>query len=146
MDSAERSMDLMSCKNVVPLYTSTVYEGTCENSITGAAWIFGCFFVISFFGMLMIMFRGAYYPIYYYNGGKDWDSNTSDDEAELQEEMSEDDNSEDYDESMVDTDVYDEDGLAKALDEDDEEEEGTEYDQEESVEEISNYTGGESNQ
>jgi hypothetical protein len=143
-DSAQRSMDLLSCKNIVPLYTSTVHEGTCENSITGAAWIFGCFFVISFFGMIMIMFRGAYYPIYYYEG-KDWDSTTSDDEADLQEEMSED-NSEDYDESMVDTDVYDEEGLAKALDEDEEEEEETEYDQEMSVEEISIYTEGESNQ
>jgi hypothetical protein len=99
-------MDLMSCKNIVPLYTSTVYEGACENSITGATWIFGSFFVISFFGMLMIMFRGAYYPIYYHYESKDLDYNTSDDEAGSQEEMSGS-NSEDYDESMVDADVYD---------------------------------------
>ena len=41
-------------------------------SPVGTTWVFSCTVVIAFFGMLSIMFRGAYYPIdYYYYDEKD---------------------------------------------------------------------------
>jgi len=67
-----RALNLMSCRNIVPLYTTAVYEATCTMSPVGLTWIFSCALVIAFFGMLAITFRGAYYPIdYYYYDEKD---------------------------------------------------------------------------
>jgi hypothetical protein len=140
LDSAQRSMELMSCRNIVPLYTSTIYDATCDYSITAATWIFASSFIISFFGMLMLMFRGAYYPIYYFEG-KELEYGTSDDEAGLEEETSDD---EDYiDESMVDTDVYDGDQLDRTLYEGGEDDEdGTDFPEGESIEQDeSQYDG-----
>lgn len=87
LSSSLRTMDLLSCKNVAPLYTNAVYDATCNQSITAAAWIFGCAIVISFFSMVMIMFRGAYYPFYFWEG-KDEYSTSSDDELGLEEDNS----------------------------------------------------------
>mmetsp|Transcript_1347 Transcript_1347/g.1877 ORF Transcript_1347/g.1877 Transcript_1347/m.1877 type:complete len:559 (-) Transcript_1347:99-1775(-) len=137
-DSSQRSMDLMSCQNIVPLYTATVHESTCSTSITAATWLFSCFFIISFFGMLMVMFRGACYPIYYFEG-KELDYSTSEDEAGLQEEETNDDY---VDESMMDTTAYDQDTLGQALEESEGEyygEESVEY--EESTYGESQYSG-----
>ena len=67
-----RALNLMSCRSIVPLYTTSIYEATCTMSPIGLTWVFSCSVVISFFGMLTIMFRGAYYPIdYYYYDEKD---------------------------------------------------------------------------
>jgi hypothetical protein len=72
MDASFRGLNLVSCPNIVPLYTNAVYNATCETSIKGATWIFVCTLLMSFFGMLCIMFRGAYYPIdYFYYSGAD---------------------------------------------------------------------------
>jgi hypothetical protein len=66
-----RALNLMSCQNIVPLYTNAVYDATCTYSIVGATWVFACSVCIAFFGCLCIMFRGAYYPLgyYYYDSG-----------------------------------------------------------------------------
>mmetsp|Transcript_3085 Transcript_3085/g.8361 ORF Transcript_3085/g.8361 Transcript_3085/m.8361 type:complete len:720 (+) Transcript_3085:382-2541(+) len=69
---SKRALNLMRCSKVVPLYTTSLYEATCTMSPIGLTWMLGCSLVISFFGMLSIMFRGAYYPIdYYYYDEKD---------------------------------------------------------------------------
>jgi hypothetical protein len=143
LDSSHRSMKLMSCENIVPLYTTTVYEGACNTSVTAAAWMFASFFVIAFFSMMMVMFRGAYYPIHSV-GGKSLHYGTSDDEGELAEEGSEEEESAGYehDETVGEDDyTYDADGNTILVDEttatdgeydqatygDDEEEEETQY-------------------
>eukprot|EP00533_Pseudo-nitzschia_delicatissima_P008040 CAMPEP_0116084042 /NCGR_PEP_ID=MMETSP0327-20121206/3592_1 /TAXON_ID=44447 /ORGANISM="Pseudo-nitzschia delicatissima, Strain B596" /LENGTH=629 /DNA_ID=CAMNT_0003574963 /DNA_START=323 /DNA_END=2212 /DNA_ORIENTATION=- len=61
-----RALNLMSCGNIVPLYTRAVYEATCTMGPVGQTWMFSCTVAIAFFGMMAIMFRGAYYPIDYY--------------------------------------------------------------------------------
>ena len=76
LDSSDRSMQLMSCENIVPLYTSVVYDGVCNTSIRGGTWIFAGFFVIAFFGMIMIMLRASYYPIEFF--GEDDDDEKDD--------------------------------------------------------------------
>merc|ERR1711907_317108 len=65
-DTSVRALNLMKCQNIVPLYTNLMYEASCQYSVVGAAWVFSCAVLIAFFGMLCIMFRGAYYPIDYY--------------------------------------------------------------------------------
>ena len=86
-DSSNRALQLMKCQNIVPLYTSTVYEATCDVSVRAATWLFAALFVVAFFGMLMIMFRGAYYPIDEADA-KSLDYGTSEDDAELREDES----------------------------------------------------------
>jgi len=67
-----RALNLMSCRNIVPIYTTAIYEATCTMSPVSMTWCLSCSIVIAFFGMLSIMFRGAYYPIdYYYYDEKD---------------------------------------------------------------------------
>lgn len=61
----EASMDLLSCRRIVPLYTSIVYDASCDYSITAVTWTFACLLLIAFFGMTMITFRAACCPIGY---------------------------------------------------------------------------------
>eukprot|EP00536_Pseudo-nitzschia_multiseries_P010195 jgi/Psemu1/25317/gm1.25317_g len=67
-----RALTLMSCRNIVPLYTASIYDATCTQAPVSFMWVFACTMCIAFFGMMCIMFRGAYYPIdyYYYDSRK----------------------------------------------------------------------------
>lgn len=86
--SAGDTISLLQCENLVPIYTNTVYDGTCTYSVRGITWTFACKFmfywhtshallsntfltrtfsllvtaclVIACMGMLMIMFRSSY--------------------------------------------------------------------------------------
>merc|ERR1712238_476613 len=82
-----RALNVMSCPNIVPLYTNAIYDATCHYSVIGATWVFSCTVLIAFFGLLCIMFRGAYYPLgyYYYDAGDGEKSiyGTSEDESEV---------------------------------------------------------------
>ena len=64
-----RALNLMSCRNIVPLYTTAIYDATCSQSPIAQMWVFSCAVLIAFFGCLCITFRGAYYPVdnYYYD-------------------------------------------------------------------------------
>lgn len=107
-DTAQRSLELLSCRNVVPLYTNAAYVAMCQQNITAATWIFSCSFIMSFFGMIMIMFRGAYYPFFVWEEKDEY----STDDLELEEEVSEegvDDMDEYVDPSEVDPNLYAED-------------------------------------
>ncbi len=39
-NSSEETIQLLSCDNLVPVYTSTVYDGTCNYSVKGVTWTF----------------------------------------------------------------------------------------------------------
>lgn len=68
ISSSERSMRLLNCENIVPLYTTAVYDASCYDSPKGAEFVFLSLLGIAFFGSLILMFRGSHYPIsYYYN-------------------------------------------------------------------------------
>lgn len=146
LDSSNRSIELMGCQQVVPLYTTTVYEGLCNSSITAASWLFACFFVIAFFSTVMVMLRGAYYPIYFVSG-KSLQYGTSDDDGELVEEGSEEESASYENEDTVGDDeyTYDEEGNT-ILAEDENTAGDGEYDQttygDEEGEEESEYTEG----
>lgn len=109
-DTTKRSLDLLSCRTVVPLYTNTIYETMCQENIEATTWVFACSVIMSFFGMLMIMFRGACYPFFIWEDKDD----CSTDEIEL-EEISEEPEDESYiDPSEMGSNIYeDEEGVEK---------------------------------
>jgi hypothetical protein len=78
-DATKRSLQLLQCSSVVPLYTNSVYKATCDNNVTAALWLFSCSFIICIFGMLMITLRGACYPLLPWDDEKDLYSTESSD-------------------------------------------------------------------
>jgi hypothetical protein len=97
LDTSTRTLQLLSCPSIVPLYTSSVYNGLCQSSLVGAKYVFSCLLLMAFFGMLAIMFRGSFYPIdyFFFNDDDDEDddegkdsmySTSQDDEFEQEEE------------------------------------------------------------
>jgi len=85
--TSTRALNLMACQNVVPIYTTFIYDAACSMSPIGLTWMLSCSVVISFFGMIIIMFRGAYYPIdYYYYDEKDLYATSDDDSCDEIEE------------------------------------------------------------
>ena len=60
-----RSINLIQCESIVPLYTTAVYDTTCNDAIQAGAWGYGTLFAMAFFGMMAITYRGAYAPIFY---------------------------------------------------------------------------------
>ena len=61
--NADATLELLSCERIVPIYTSTVYKGTCNYSITGLTWSFTSFLILAFAGMLMLTFRSVFYEV-----------------------------------------------------------------------------------
>jgi len=60
LDALQRTLDLLACDTIVPIYTNVFYEGTCSYSISAIMWIFSGFLITSFFGLLMITLRSAF--------------------------------------------------------------------------------------
>jgi uncharacterized membrane protein len=58
--SANSVLNLLSCQQVVPIYTEVSYDALCTYSISGFAWIFSCLLILSVTGHIVIMFRSAY--------------------------------------------------------------------------------------
>jgi hypothetical protein len=61
----QRTLDLVRCERIVPIYTSLFYDGTCSYSMNAVIWLFSGLLMISFFGLLMITLRSAYQPTMY---------------------------------------------------------------------------------
>lgn len=61
-EAGERTLDLASCDRIVPIYTNTIYTGTCDYSLKALIWIFSCALIIGTSGMLMVTFRAACKP------------------------------------------------------------------------------------
>jgi hypothetical protein len=105
IETVNRSMELLRCSSIVPLYTNSVYEATCQSNMTAATWIFGSSFVISFFGMIMIMFRGAYFPLFVWEEKDEYSTGSDEDDAELHEVPTEEQGSE-YIDGEVESTLY----------------------------------------
>lgn len=58
--SLDRTLELISCDVIVPIYTSTTYDATCQYSMSAVFWVFSTTLIMSVFGLLMITFRAAY--------------------------------------------------------------------------------------
>ena len=60
-----RSLDLLSCQRLVPIYTGTVYEAGCQYSIKGLVWMLASSVIVAFSGMMMCTYGAAFKPIRY---------------------------------------------------------------------------------
>ena len=59
-ESLDRTLELASCDNIVPIYMSGVHKGTCSSSLSALLWILFGFLSTAFFGLLMITLRSSY--------------------------------------------------------------------------------------
>jgi len=85
-DTVQRILNLLRCESIVPLYTTVIYDSMCESNMNAWQWLFLSSFLITFFSMVMITFRGACYPLCTWdidgdvNKSKDDIDDTEDDE------------------------------------------------------------------
>lgn len=54
--SSEDTLELLRCEKLVPIYTSTVFDGTCNYSVNGVTWTFAGMFN---FGYLCVCFMNV---------------------------------------------------------------------------------------
>jgi hypothetical protein len=59
-EAANRTLGLVECDNIVPIYHRAVYDGACLYSVSAVFWVFSCALILAFFGLIMITFRSAY--------------------------------------------------------------------------------------
>jgi hypothetical protein len=65
LEAIERTVDLIACERIVPIYHRSIYDATCQYSVSAVFWIFSGALIMGFFGLLMILFRSAYKPTIY---------------------------------------------------------------------------------
>lgn len=58
----QRTIDLLSCERIVPIYHRAIYDGSCQYSVSAMFWIFSAALLMGFFGIIMILCRSAYKP------------------------------------------------------------------------------------
>ena len=61
--TANKALDVVSCERIVPLYTRTVYTGTCDFSVKGFTWVVSASMVIAFAGMVMLTCRSVLWEV-----------------------------------------------------------------------------------
>jgi len=71
LESFYRTLNLISCKRVVRIYHTTVYDAVCQYSVNGVMWVFASAAVMATFGLIMILFRSAYKPTRYIVAGQE---------------------------------------------------------------------------
>ena len=53
-------LDVVTCDVVVPIYTSTIYDASCENSTRAIFWLYMTAFFLAFFGFVVLTLRASY--------------------------------------------------------------------------------------
>lgn len=64
-ESLTRTLDLLSCERIVPIYHRAIYDGSCQYSVSATMWIFSAAIIMGFFGIVMLLCRAAYKPTEY---------------------------------------------------------------------------------
>lgn len=65
LESVRKTLDLLACDRIVPLYTETVYSGMCTYSPEAVFWVFSSCLVMGVMGMIMLTTRAAYKRTFY---------------------------------------------------------------------------------
>ena len=65
LSATDRTLDLISCERIVPVYHRAIYDGACEYSVSAVYWFFSASLIMAVFGFLMILLRAAYKPTLY---------------------------------------------------------------------------------
>ena len=79
----QRTIDLLSCDRIIPIYHRAIYDGTCQYSVSAMSWIFSAALLMGFFGIVMILCRAAYKPTEYDNTAPPMAKLYDDNEPEL---------------------------------------------------------------
>jgi hypothetical protein len=58
-DGITRTLDLIRCDRIVPIYTETIYQGVCTYSPSAVFWVFSSCLIMGVAGMLMVTFRSS---------------------------------------------------------------------------------------
>ena len=64
-ETLSRSFELLSCSRIAPLYTESIYEGTCQGTQSALMWMFWCSLICGISGMIMVTLRAFYKPTFY---------------------------------------------------------------------------------
>jgi hypothetical protein len=59
LDAVERTLDLISCERIVPIYHKAIYDGACRYSVAGVNWLFATSLIMATMGLIMILLRSA---------------------------------------------------------------------------------------
>ena len=63
--SVRRTLALVSCDQIVPIYTGLFYEGTCTYSMKAVMWVYSGLLIMAVFGLTMLTMRAAIKPTLY---------------------------------------------------------------------------------
>lgn len=72
--AATRTLALVGCDRIVPIYTDVAYSATCDYSVKAVSWVFASTLIIGICGMIMITCRAAYKSTVYYDPNKEIDA------------------------------------------------------------------------
>lgn len=67
IEAVQRTINLLSCDRIVPIYHRAVYDSSCTYSVAAVFWVFSAALIMGAFGLLMILFRSACKPTAYDN-------------------------------------------------------------------------------
>lgn len=74
-DSLRRTLELISCGRIVPIYHSAFYDSSCAYSASAVVWVFASSLIMGTFGILMLLFRAACKPTLHEDALIDTDQN-----------------------------------------------------------------------
>jgi hypothetical protein len=67
IEAVQRTINLVSCERIVPIYHRAIYDSSCKYSVSAVFWVFSAALIMGAFGILMILFRAACKPTLYDN-------------------------------------------------------------------------------
>ena len=67
IEAIRRTIDLISCDRIVPIYHRAVYDSSCKYSVSAVFWVFSAALIMGAFGLMMLLFRSACKPTLYEN-------------------------------------------------------------------------------
>jgi hypothetical protein len=82
IEAVQRTINLVSCNRIVPIYHRAVYDSSCKYSVSAVFWVFSAALIMGSFGLLMILFRSACKPTIYLNAVVVPDLDERDDQLE----------------------------------------------------------------
>ena len=56
---AQKALEVLACERIAPLYSSAVYEGTCDYSMLSMTWTISSSLIVAFAGMVMLTVRSV---------------------------------------------------------------------------------------
>lgn len=62
LEAIDRTLDLVGCERMVPIYHRAMYDGACTSAVTASMWFFVSSLMMAVAGTLMLLLRSAIRP------------------------------------------------------------------------------------